>query len=164
MLTQRETLSMQCARAYAVYSAYELRAAKVIILLYRPMHRNFMKLEPARSDGRNLITAYGEAYVTVNATRYAGNVVVLPDRIIPDWTAASFDTLTPADFEFLAGLGNAILLLGTGPQLRFPRPELLAPLARRNKSLEVMDLRAACRTYNLLIGEGRDAVAALLLS
>jgi len=123
-----------------------------------------MKLQIARTEGQNTFTAYGEDYVSVNAVRYTSNLIVQPDRLIPDWTIARFKTLSVADFEFLAALDNEIILLGTGNQLRFPHPELSQPLIQARKGLEVMTTQAACRTYNILISEGRKATAALLFS
>lgn len=122
-----------------------------------------MKLELARTDGLNTFTAYGEGYVSVNGIRHNCNIAVLPDRLIPEWTLADFDSLTVADFELLAGLDAEIILLGTGNQLRFPRPDLMRPLVKAQKGLEVMDLQAACRTYNILAAEGRKVAAGLLL-
>ena len=123
-----------------------------------------MKLQLAQTEGQNTVTAYGEGYVSVNAVRHHGNLVVLPDRLITDWTMASFETLSIGDFEFLATLDAEIVLFGSGNQLRFPRPELLQPLIKAQKGLEVMDIQAACRTYNVLIGEGRRVAAALIFS
>ena len=121
-----------------------------------------MKLQLAQTDGLNTFTAYGEGYVSVNGIRHNHNVAVQPDRLISEWTQADFDSLTLADFELLAGLDAEIILLGTGKQLRFPRPELMRPLIQAQKGLEVMDLQAACRTYNILAAEGRKVAAALL--
>ena len=123
-----------------------------------------MKLQLAQTDGLNTFTAYGEGYVSVNGIRHNCNVAVLPDRLIEEWTQANFDTLTVADFELLAGLDAEIILLGTGKQLRFPRPELMRPLVLAQKGLEVMNLQAACRTYNILVAEGRKVAAGLLLA
>jgi uncharacterized protein len=123
-----------------------------------------MKLKLTRSEGQNTFTAYGEGYVSVNAVRHGGNLVVLPDRLITDWTQASFETLSVADFELLAALDSEIVLFGTGNRLRFPRPELLRPLIKAQKGLEVMDIQAACRTFNVLSGEGRKVAAALIFS
>ena len=67
------------------------------------------------------------------------------------------------DFELLASLDAEIILLGTGNLLRFPTADLMRPLARAQKGLEVMDLPAACRTYNVLMGEGRKVAVGLLL-
>ncbi|HNI74611.1 MAG TPA: Mth938-like domain-containing protein, partial [Accumulibacter sp.] len=113
-----------------------------------------MKLQQQNNAHLNTVTAYGDDYVSINGIRHAGNLAILPDRLYPEWTGASFETLTHEDFEWLAALDAEIILLGTGKTLRFPRPELLQPLVRAQKGLEVMDLPAACRTYNVLMGEG----------
>lgn len=123
-----------------------------------------MKLQLAQTEGWNAFTAYGDGYVSVNAVRHTGNLVVLPYRLIEGWTTANFDTLAHADFDFLAALDAEIILLGTGNLLKFPRPELLQPLMQARKGLEVMDIRAVCRTYNVLAGEKRKVAAALLFS
>lgn len=121
-----------------------------------------MKMQLAQTVAQNTFTAYGDGYVSVNAVRHTSNLVVLPDRLIPDWTKADFDTLGIADFELLASLDTEIVLLGTGMMIRFPRPELLRPLMAARKGLEVMDIQAACRTYNVLVGEGRKVAAGLI--
>jgi len=123
-----------------------------------------MKLQPAQTEGWNTFTAYGDGYVSVNAVRHTGSLVVLPYQLIEGWTTANFDTLERTDFDFLASLDAEIILLGTGDLLRFPRPELLQPLMQTRKGLEVMDIRAVCRTYNVLAGEKRKVAAALLFS
>ncbi|WP_313950889.1 Mth938-like domain-containing protein [Accumulibacter sp.] len=123
-----------------------------------------MKLQPDNPGGLNTFTAYGEGYVSVNGIRHNCNLAVLPERLIPDWTQATFATLGVADFELLASLDADIVLLGTGQQLRFPSPDLLQPLIRAQKGLEVMDLPAACRTYNVLMAEGRKVAVGLLLA
>ena len=122
-----------------------------------------MKLHASVPSGVNRITGYGEGYVMVNGERRASSVVVLPERIEP-WSAAAFDTLAPEDFAFLQGLGAEIVLLGTGARQRFPHPRLTAALAQAGIGLEVMDLQAACRTYNILVAEGRKVAAALLFA
>ncbi len=122
-----------------------------------------MKLQLDRNAGLNTFTAYGPGYVSVNGIRHTCNLAVLPDRLIPDWTHATFETLSVGDIELLASLDAEIILLGTGDRLRFPSPELLRPLVRLQKGPEVMDLPAACRTYNVLMGEGRKVAVGLLL-
>ena len=122
-----------------------------------------MKLQQQNNAQLNTVTAYGDDYVSINVIRHAGNLAILPDRLYPECTGASFETLTHEDFEWLAALDAEIILLGTGKTLRFPRSELLQPLVRAQKGLEVMDLPAACRTYNVLMGEGRKVAAGLLL-
>ena len=97
----------------------------------------------------------------VNGERRDSSVVVLPDRV-ESWNAERFDALTAADFAFLENLKVEIVLLGTGARQRFPHPRLTAALARAGVGLEVMDLQAACRTYNILVAEERKVAAALL--
>ena len=122
-----------------------------------------MKLQLENTSGLNTVTAYGEDYVSVNGVRHHCNLLVLPDRLLPNWTQATFETLSVADIELLAALDSEVVLLGTGQRLRFPSPELMRPLLRAQKGIEVMDVPAACRTYNILIGEGRKVAVGLLL-
>jgi len=126
-------------------------------------HRQTLKLHLESPSAQNTFTGYGEGYVMVNGARIEKSVVVLPGRIVKDWKAGSFEHLAAEHFEPLAGLGCEIVLLGTGARLRFPRAEILAPLIRAGIGVEVMDLRAACRTYNILMAEERKVAAALLI-
>ncbi len=137
---------------------------KVIIVLYRNVHGNFMKLRVAATENQNTFTAYGDGYVSVNAVRYTGNVLVLPDRLVAEWTQSTVETMSIADFALLADLDADIIILGTGKLARFPRAELRRPFVERQKGLEVMDVQAACRTYNVLISEGRRVAAGLVFS
>ncbi|MDR2839169.1 MAG: Mth938-like domain-containing protein [Azonexus sp.] len=121
-----------------------------------------MKLHLSTAAGINLFTAYGEGYVAINHERHTANLILLPDALIPDWTTATPATLTIADFDRLRQLDTGIILLGTGSRLRFPPAQLLKPFAEARIGLEVMDLPAACRTYNILVSEGRKVAAALL--
>jgi len=120
-----------------------------------------VKLHASLPSGVNTISGYGEGYVMVNGERHASSLVVLPDRIV-DWPAARFDALSVEDFAFLKELKVEIVLLGTGARQRFPHPRLSAALAQAGIGLEVMDVQAACRTYNILVAEERKVAAALL--
>lgn len=121
-----------------------------------------MKLHQTNTPGLNLFTAYGEGYVAVNHEKHERNLILLPDSIIVDWSTAGVETLGEADMRKLLELGTEIVLLGTGKRLRFPPGALLRPFAPAGIGLEVMDLQAACRTYNILAAEGRKVAAALL--
>ena len=122
-----------------------------------------MKLQRETAGALNVFSAYGPGYVVVGGRRFERSVVVLPERIIADWPATAFESLAAEHLAALAGLGSEILLLGTGARLRFPRPEILAPLRDAGIGVEVMDVPAACRTYNILMAEERKVAAALLL-
>jgi uncharacterized protein len=123
-----------------------------------------LKLHLESASARNTFTGYGEGYVMVNGDRIEKSVVVLPERILTDWPAPSFAELRVEHFAALTGLDREIVLLGTGARLRFPRPEVIAPLLGAGIGVEVMDLQAACRTYNILMAEGRKVAAALLFA
>ena len=109
-----------------------------------------------------MFTAYGDDYVAVNHEKHSKNLILLPEAIIPEWTAATITTLAESDMQQLLALETEIILLGTGSRLRFPAGPLLRPFAPAGIGLEVMDLQAACRTYNILAAEGRKVAAALL--
>lgn len=120
-----------------------------------------VKLHFSGPSGQNSFTGYGAGYVIVNHERHESSVVVLPDRVVP-WSASGFEQLAPEHFAELAALGAEVVLLGTGSRLRFPRPELSRALAEAGVGLEVMDVSAACRTFNILVAEERRVAAALL--
>lgn len=124
-----------------------------------------MKLHRDSTDGLYSFTGYGDGYVAVNGRQFQGNLVLLPQRLIEDWTSppdAPFDGLGREHFDFLAGLGVEIMILGTGTRQRFPQPQLLQGLIQAGIGLEVMNTQAACRTYNILVGEGRSVGCALV--
>ena len=121
-----------------------------------------MKLHLATATTENRFTGYGPGYVMVNNVRHEKNIIVLPERLM-QWDVAEFDALSGRDFELLTNLAPEIVLLGTGCDLRFPHPSLSQSLANAGIGLEVMNTPAACRTYNILMAEGRKVAAALLL-
>src|SRR5688572_19106957 len=122
-----------------------------------------MKLHLTQPGGRNMFTAYGDGYVSVNDQRYERALVVAPDEPVVDWEPASFEALAPADFDAVLRFNPEIVLLGTGARLRFPRPELTRRLVEASVGFEAMDTKAACRTYNILMSEGRRVVAAIFI-
>jgi uncharacterized protein len=134
---------------------------KFIILAYLSTP---LKLHLTSVSGINLFTGYGDGYVMVNHQRHAQSLVVLRDRVLTDWQPAGFDALDAEHFAQLAALAPEIVLLGTGERLRFPRPELTRAQIEARIGLEVMDIRAACRTYNFLASEERRVAAALLFN
>jgi uncharacterized protein len=109
----------------------------------------------------NTITAYGDDYVMVNGQRRESSSLITPEQILP-WSVARFQDLKEEDFTSLTSLGADIVLLGTGARQRFPHPRLTAALGAARIGLEVMDSKAACRTYNILVAEERKVALALL--
>jgi uncharacterized protein len=123
-----------------------------------------MKLHLQTDSSTNLFTAYDTDHVKVNGARHEHSLIVLPGRIITEWQPAAPDLMTAEHFSVLAELELEVLLLGTGPRLRFPSPRLIHALAQQGIGLEAMDTFAACRTYNILAGDGRKVAAALILA
>lgn len=111
----------------------------------------------------NVFTGHGQGFVRIGDTEYRDSLLVTPDRVIAGWARGGFDALAEADFAALAALEPEVALFGSGPVLRFPHPRLTRALAEAHIGLEVMDTPAACRTYNILAGEGRRVAAAILL-
>ncbi len=122
-----------------------------------------MKIEREQSGGRNAFTGYGEGYVEVSGTRYRESLVVSADRIVADWPAKSVEGLSADHMAAIVELRPEIVLIGTGARFEFPDQVLLLPLQKAGIGVEVMDTRAACRTYNILLGEGRNVAAALIV-
>jgi uncharacterized protein len=122
-----------------------------------------LKFHLDQTAGKNAFTGYGEGYVAVNGTRHEESLVVSAERVITAWPARSVAALAADHLAALVELEPEIVLLGTGSRFEFPEPALLAPLYRAGIGVEVMDTPAACRTYNILLGEGRNVVAALIL-
>jgi uncharacterized protein len=121
-----------------------------------------MKLHPDTSQGLS-VTAIGPGWIAVNGERKTGSIVLSSRGECLDWGCARFDALTEAHFAQLAAMGAELVLFGSGARLRFaPAPWLQSLMAKRI-GLETMDTAAACRTYNILAGEGRHVVAALLV-
>jgi uncharacterized protein len=121
-----------------------------------------MKLQADRIEGLNAIARHGPGGVIVNGTEHRSAVIVPWQGAVTRWETPGFEGLTEAHFEALAALSPELVIFGSGARLRFPRPVLLKTLMSRRIGIETMDTAAACRTYNVLLAEGRAVVAALL--
>lgn len=120
-----------------------------------------MQLTLERTGDANRIRGYDIGTVTVNETVFHGVTVVTPDQIIQDWSAKAVDHLGLEQMRELIALDAEILLLGTGRRQQFPASRLLGEAMRAGVGIEVMTTEAACRTYNVLLAEGRRVAAAL---
>ncbi|MBA4261377.1 MAG: hypothetical protein C0443_04980 [Comamonadaceae bacterium] len=123
-----------------------------------------MKLHADTADAF-AITAYGEGWVAVNGQQQTASLV-LTAAGMQTWNCSRFEDLTPGHFEALLAdpaQRPQLVLFGSGSRLRFARPALLQSLIALRIGVETMDTQAACRTYNILAGEGRRVTAALLI-
>lgn len=99
--------------------------------------------------------------IHVGGEVFTEDVVLTSEGVMSDDIDVDFDALTEADIERLLTVEPEIVILGTGDSAVFPPRELTFAMARRGVGLEIMDTRAACRTFNILIGEGRRPAAIL---
>ena len=121
-----------------------------------------MKLQPDRIDAPS-ITAYGEGWVAVSGQRITHSVVLASTGEQFDWQCARFEALTPDHFAQLLALPIEMVIFGSGSRQRFVPPAWLAPFMQRRIGVETMNTLAACRTYNILAGEGRKVALAVVL-
>jgi len=160
----RENSSIGTRRAVSGQEAIILAAPATVEQRKRQRnHLWIVKLHLSRGEGRNQITSSGSGYVSVNGTRYQTSVVVTPDSV-SDWPVGGPSALSAADIGALLEHTPEITLIGTGARLQFPPAAVLRPLIDAGVGYEVMDTAAACRTYAILMAEGRRVVAALIVA
>ncbi len=122
-----------------------------------------MKLHAEPRSSRNTVTACGSDHVAVNGQTYRRSLLLLPGHLDAAWGPASYVQLALEHIVPLAQLECDVILLGTGQRQRFPSPAVLRPCYEAGRGIEIMDTAAACRTYNLLMTEGRIVAAALII-
>lgn len=122
-----------------------------------------MDVTPLIPEGLQLIEAYGDGAFRITGVRYKDAVFVFPDETLV-WEHASIESLATADLSPVTdrNLVPEILLLGTGTRTEFILPSVRAAIREKGPVVDVMDTGAACRTYNVLLSEGRRVAAALL--
>ncbi|MES2283686.1 MAG: Mth938-like domain-containing protein [Pseudomonadota bacterium] len=125
-----------------------------------------MKLQPDRLDVQSIL-GYGPGWVGLGSNGVAEKIersVVIGSRGEKfEWNCARFEDLTEAHFSLLAKTQPELVIFGSGTRLRFPPPAFMRALMQKRIGIETMDTLAACRTYNILAGEGRQVIAALLI-
>lgn len=120
-----------------------------------------MKLHADKPTHLNVFAGYGDDFVRVNDQRHSGSLLVTPTSVTP-WRPTHFGELTEADFEALLAFKPEVVLLGTGSRLQFPQPRLTRALTSAQIGVDAMDISAMCRTFNILVAEHRQVLAAVL--
>jgi uncharacterized protein len=121
-----------------------------------------MKLTSQRLEGVNLIRRYGADFITVGEQEIRGSCIVSAQSI-DAWSPRSVDELAVEHLAPLFAQEPEVVVLSTGVRQVFPRAVLRAEFATRRIGLEIMEIGAACRTYNVLVGEDRRVLGAILL-
>jgi uncharacterized protein len=122
-----------------------------------------MKLHSSNTEKYQTVTGYDQSGVEINAQRYDYSVLVMPETPPRAWNVTRFEDLTAGHFEEIALDKPDVVVLGTGERQRFVHPRLVASLLEQRVGVESMDSHAACRTYNILMGEGRKVTLALII-
>ena len=122
-----------------------------------------MKLHSSTTGQYQTVSGYFDGGVEINGQPFDYSLLVLPESAPRAWPVDKFEALTVEHFEQLLAERPDVVILGTGERQRFVHPRLTAPLLSKQIGVECMDTNAACRTYNILMGEGRKALLALII-
>ncbi len=122
-----------------------------------------MKLHSTNTEAFQTVTAYDSDSVDINAQRFMHSVILMPEVPAQAWQIQAFGQLSADHFTPILQHNPELVILGTGISQHFVHPRLQTELTRRHIGLESMDNQAACRTYNILMAEGRKVALALIL-
>jgi uncharacterized protein len=121
-----------------------------------------MKITQQLPSGINLIRRYGPDFVVIGEQEIRASCIVTASSLA-SWAPQGVDDLDVDQLAPVFALAPEVVVLATGARQTFPRAALRAEFATRRIGLEVMEIGAACRTYNVLVGEERKVLAAILL-
>jgi uncharacterized protein len=122
-----------------------------------------MKFAQADIGGGHLILGYEPGRILIGDQAYTRGLIVSPGRIVAGWGPVRAEDLATEHFEALVALDPQVIIVGTGKCQVFPAPQVYLPALQRRLGVEIMDTGAACRTYNILMSEGRRVVAGLIM-
>jgi uncharacterized protein len=124
-----------------------------------------MKIElDSEFSGSNKIISYSNDSFKLKDTLIETNLVISKDRLMENWPVDLYQNLALHHLDILISWQPEIILVGTGKEPCFPNPEFISYVTSKNIGFETMDTGAACRSYNLLVDEGRNVVACLFLA
>ena len=122
-----------------------------------------MKFAQDSQDEGYVITAYGDDSITINGKAFSSSLIITRKELDENWKLDSIDLLQSAHIDQVLSFNPELILIGTGKKLTFPAVEVYSAIIQRGIGVDFMDTRAACRTYNILMSEGRDVVAGIIL-
>jgi uncharacterized protein len=111
----------------------------------------------------HVIRAYGPGMLRIGPRTFERSVIVTAETLIEAWRPQRIGELAAADLEPLLALRPEILLIGSGTKQGFPDRATLQALYAARIGFEIMDTGAACRTFNVLVAEGRNVAGALIV-
>ena len=123
-----------------------------------------MKIElDSTSTHLNHINSYEQGSILIGNKRFVSSFIITPSIVIHNWPPQIFADIASHHLDQILEMKPELILLGTGRQQHFPETDLFLNTAKLNIGFEVMDTGAACRSYNVLLQEGRNVAAALLM-
>ena len=122
-----------------------------------------MKFAQESQDEGYIITAYGDNSVSVNGKAFEQSLILANTEFSENWGITAIEQLTSDHIEQVLSFEPELILIGTGNKLVFPPVEIYSAIIKRGIGVDFMDTHAACRTYNILMSEGRGVVAGLIL-
>ncbi|WP_339049718.1 Mth938-like domain-containing protein [Rickettsiella endosymbiont of Xylota segnis] len=123
-----------------------------------------MELNLDTGEGHYQIRAYAKDFIQVNDKKIRHSLIIMPNQLVDPWPPHSIADLTTDNLQTIIDLHPSIVLLGSGENLAFPDPAVLNVFYQQKIGIEVMNNGAACRTYTVLMSEGRKVAAALLIA
>ena len=123
-----------------------------------------MKFAQDSQEDGYVLTAYDDNSVSINGKSFTQSLVVASTRLNENWNIADIKLLTSSHIEEILSFRPELVIIGTGNRLVFPEIEIYSGIIKHGIGVDFMDTGAACRTYNILMSEGRDVVAGLILN
>ena len=122
-----------------------------------------MKFAQDSQDEGYVITAYDDDSVSINGKPFSQSLIVSAKQLHEDWNLRAIESLQTNHIDEVLAFKPELIIIGTGNRLVFPAVEVYAAIIQQGIGVDFMDTGAACRTYNILMSEGRDVVAGLIL-
>ena len=122
-----------------------------------------MKFAQECQDEGYVITAYDNNSISINGKTFSKSLIVATRQLEENWDITAIESLQANHINQVLSFKPELIIIGTGNRLVFPAVETYSAIIQLGIGVDFMDTRAACRTYNILMSEGRDVVAGLIL-
>lgn len=122
-----------------------------------------MKFAQDNQNEGYVITAYDNDSVTISGKPFTQSMIIASTKLHENWEVTTIELLQPAHIEQILSFEPELVIIGTGERLIFPAVDVYASIIQRGIGVDFMDTGAACRTYNILMSEGRNVVAGIIL-
>jgi len=123
-----------------------------------------MKFAEDHNDAQYKITGYDTQGIYINGRLFERSILLSPMNIVDDWQPRVFSELEADHLDAFYSLKPEVIILGIGNKQTFPHSEILRRLTQEKVGFEIMDTQAACRTFNIIMAEGRNVVAGFFIS